>query len=629
MANFGVTEFRVVVGENTQAAANSATAAAASAADAAQSAAYAGGFEVPEYASQSAGNAATTAGQIFRVPLGTTPQTFNWFRRLSSGSELVDPLATSGALAASGGAALIGTTDGGTVQGALNGYATRAAVKALTATAGARTYLTEAGREGEFIFRAGDFAARIAADTAEGVYLKADSVAASAGAWVRQHEGVFQASWFGIVPTTGFDNGPNLRAAKNILELIGSNWTSWPLVFGIGTYEVSTAEGDGAAAVRFQKACDIRGQGYLATQIHWKTSTAQVPLFLVDPTTANACWGVKFANFAIHARTGAAAGSGIKIEMDFPSAAFGFDIDSVRVVGCYNGIQTNNVGGTTVYGGVIRNCSVEQVINSGRGFDIGGSYIEMDNCEAYPSFDGTGNTAFAFYLTAGWSKFRNLRAAGPVYGDAPFSEIDITVEGQASDCVHNSAVVRINRMKKIRCVLVGARKSSVSTPRYGLLLQDTGYVIEYFQQQDASGYSSCVTPIILGGTGTAALLMAEASGVGVLKPEDDPELAFDPTMGGRLKIIDGGTWTNYGQWTATFDPPSIAAGASATVDVSCPGLRSGSVPLAASFSVVNADIDVSCKYLSATQVQVRFSNRGASPVDLGSGTITVSALNVP
>lgn len=105
MAQFNVTPvdatFRVQMGENTAAAAASAT-------DAAQSAAYAGGFETPEYATQSAGNAATTPGQIFRVPLGTSPQTFNWFRRLSSGSEAVSPLATSGALAAPGGAALVG-----------------------------------------------------------------------------------------------------------------------------------------------------------------------------------------------------------------------------------------------------------------------------------------------------------------------------------------------------------------------------------------------------------------------------------------------------------------------------------------------------------------------------------------
>jgi hypothetical protein len=79
-------------------AATSASQAQASAADAAQSAAYAGGFETPEYANQSAGEAATTEGQIFRVPLGTSPQTFNWYRRLSIGSELVSPLVSNSLL---------------------------------------------------------------------------------------------------------------------------------------------------------------------------------------------------------------------------------------------------------------------------------------------------------------------------------------------------------------------------------------------------------------------------------------------------------------------------------------------------------------------------------------------------
>lgn len=110
MANFAVspvdTTFTVQVGENTAAAAAFAT-------DAAQSAAYAGGFETPEYATQSAGDAATTPGQIFRVPLGTSPQTFNWFRRLLSGSEAVSPLATSAVLAGAGGAALVGFQQSG------------------------------------------------------------------------------------------------------------------------------------------------------------------------------------------------------------------------------------------------------------------------------------------------------------------------------------------------------------------------------------------------------------------------------------------------------------------------------------------------------------------------------------
>lgn len=110
MAVFAITPvdttFTVQVGENTAAAAAFAT-------DAAQSAAYAGGFETPEYATQSAGDAATTPGQIFRVPLGTSPQTFNWFRRLLSGSEAVSPLATNAALAAPNGSSLSGFIQSG------------------------------------------------------------------------------------------------------------------------------------------------------------------------------------------------------------------------------------------------------------------------------------------------------------------------------------------------------------------------------------------------------------------------------------------------------------------------------------------------------------------------------------
>lgn len=103
----GNPQFSVYPGENTLQAAASALAAA-------QSAAYAGGFETPEYASQAAGEAATTEGDIFRVPLGTTPQTFAWYRRKASGSEAVSPLATTAALAASGGSALVGFLQSGT-----------------------------------------------------------------------------------------------------------------------------------------------------------------------------------------------------------------------------------------------------------------------------------------------------------------------------------------------------------------------------------------------------------------------------------------------------------------------------------------------------------------------------------
>lgn len=76
-------------------------------------AASAGGFETPEFATQAAGNAATTEGEIFRVPIGTSPQTFYWYRKLTSGSELVSPLATTAALAAPGGGDLVSEVPAG------------------------------------------------------------------------------------------------------------------------------------------------------------------------------------------------------------------------------------------------------------------------------------------------------------------------------------------------------------------------------------------------------------------------------------------------------------------------------------------------------------------------------------
>lgn len=131
--NAGNPQFTVYYGENAAEAARQALLAEGYADAAAQSAAFAGGFEVPEYATQAAGNVATSVGDIFRVPRGTTPQTFTWYRRAeidSDGSSLdlnfttaafesyalseeVSPLATTAALAASDGATLIGFLQAG------------------------------------------------------------------------------------------------------------------------------------------------------------------------------------------------------------------------------------------------------------------------------------------------------------------------------------------------------------------------------------------------------------------------------------------------------------------------------------------------------------------------------------
>lgn len=82
-------------------------------------AAFAEEFSGPAYASQAAGESATTEGQFFRVPIGTTPETYTRYQRTSGGSVEAASLAATADLAsttAAKGAALIGIEDGGTVQ---------------------------------------------------------------------------------------------------------------------------------------------------------------------------------------------------------------------------------------------------------------------------------------------------------------------------------------------------------------------------------------------------------------------------------------------------------------------------------------------------------------------------------
>ena len=77
---------------------------------AAESAAFAEEFSGPAYANTAAGVAAVAVGHFFRVPLGTTPETYTRYQRTATSPYYVEaaPLATSTALAATGGAGLVG-----------------------------------------------------------------------------------------------------------------------------------------------------------------------------------------------------------------------------------------------------------------------------------------------------------------------------------------------------------------------------------------------------------------------------------------------------------------------------------------------------------------------------------------
>lgn len=115
-----------------------------------------------------------------------------------------------GAVPASGGGVLNFLRADGTFAAPANPTifaATRTALKTIDTTTYTQVFLTEANRSGLFIWTTGNFSTNISTDTNEGIYVKANAIAASSGAWVRQFDGVnFWAKWFGAVADYSTDN---------------------------------------------------------------------------------------------------------------------------------------------------------------------------------------------------------------------------------------------------------------------------------------------------------------------------------------------------------------------------------------------------------------------------------------
>lgn len=122
----------------------------------------------------------------------------------------------------------------------------RAELKAASTSLGV-VYLSEAGREGNFVWRAGDYSAEITADTQEGIFIKANAVASTSGAWIRDVPGdSYLIDWFGGVEgNSGFSNTPCLDGAVAVCKLTGFRKIAFkkhgfyyfgtkPAVFGFG-----------------------------------------------------------------------------------------------------------------------------------------------------------------------------------------------------------------------------------------------------------------------------------------------------------------------------------------------------------------------------------------------------------
>lgn len=135
--------------------------------------------------------------------------------------------------------------------------ATRTALKALDTTKESVAFLSESGREGWFVWKAGNYAAAHSTDTQEGVYVKATAIASSAGSWVRVFDHEIMPEWFGAVGDYSADDYTALNAA-----VIFAKTYSVPLLL-TGEYRINTTLACGSINGITEKLT-IRGKGTIA-----------------------------------------------------------------------------------------------------------------------------------------------------------------------------------------------------------------------------------------------------------------------------------------------------------------------------------------------------------------------------
>lgn len=103
------------------------------------------------------------------------------------------------------------------------GIATAESVATLRElTPGGATVLTQAGREGLFLFDPGNLADEVAADTASAIYVAPSSDPTGvSGAWVREFDGWLRPEWFGAAGDGVSDDHAAFRAMSSLIAQAG------------------------------------------------------------------------------------------------------------------------------------------------------------------------------------------------------------------------------------------------------------------------------------------------------------------------------------------------------------------------------------------------------------------------
>lgn len=201
--------------------------------------------------------------------------------------------------------------------------ADRTALKALDTTLFKSCNLREAGREGTFAWKTGNFASLVTADAQEGIYVKANAIASSSGAWVRVREDDrINVLWFGAAGYTA------AAAAYSLAGTIGGVEVVWPgnTTYDLGSNALSVPDGidtDAARTAIIRRSADPAGatpySAYTSAMIvlgnycTWKGGQLDNSAVLTTSTSSNSIGTVGTKTFTVAAGLGLTTSSFLRI----------------------------------------------------------------------------------------------------------------------------------------------------------------------------------------------------------------------------------------------------------------------------------------------------------------------------
>lgn len=221
----------------------------------------------------------------------------------------------------------------------------RAALKALDPTMITVAYLNEDFRQGLFTWTPGDMSGFVAADTQEGLYIKATSVAATLGAWVRVLDQCrLNVKWFGAVGDWNGSTGTINNAAFQAALTLAANFPyGMPIFIPAGRYRLTTQLTFSGAPL------SLKGDGLDNTQLVW-TAAGGIKANMVTPPNFEIGQRTQISDFNLHVSGVNNAGVALEVVYSSPRVSVSQEgyIKRVKITQANGywtkGIRTTNFG---------------------------------------------------------------------------------------------------------------------------------------------------------------------------------------------------------------------------------------------------------------------------------------------